>query len=169
MPVLQMPKTLHLAAARRAPRAFRFDSPVGSSRRAFETLPHGYLILDRDFTIVDVNPAYARLTMTDPGLILGRDIFDVFPDNPGDPLATGVKKLTASLKKVIEKAEQDTMPWQRYDISDRTGIFVERHWDPTNCPILDDNGEVEFIVHHVADVTNVAKRFLASHRASSQE
>jgi PAS domain S-box-containing protein len=134
-------------------------SPVGRDRRAFETVPHGYLILDRNFTIVDVNAAYAKLTMTDPALILGRNIFDVFPDNPGDPAADGVRNLTTSLTNVLSGRSPDRMQWQRYDIRDRAGDFIERHWDPTNCPMLDDNGEVEFIVHHVSDVTAVAKRF----------
>jgi hypothetical protein len=28
-----------------------------------------------------------------------------------------------------------------------------RYWKPTNIPILDHNGEVEFILHHAEDVT----------------
>jgi hypothetical protein len=50
------------------------------------------------------------------------------------------------------------MPWQRYDIRNRSGEFVERHWHPINAPILDPNGEVKLIIHHVADVTFAAKR-----------
>jgi PAS domain-containing protein len=134
-------------------------SPVhGKTAQLFRSLPHGYLIVNRDFTIVDVNTAYALLTLTDPEIIIGRGIFDVFPDNPGDPAANGVRNLSASLHKVLAQKENDRMLWQRYDIRDRGGSFIERHWDPINCPILDDNGEVEFIVHHVSDVTKLATR-----------
>jgi hypothetical protein len=80
-------------------------------------------------------------------------MFEVFPDNPGDPEATGVRNLTSSLLQVRARRSRQAMPRQRYDIRDRAGIFVERHWDPMNYPLFDDNGEVEFIVHHVRDVT----------------
>jgi hypothetical protein len=38
-------------------------------------------------------------------------------------------------------------------------MFQERHWSPINSPILDHNGEVKLIVHHVSDVTRVARKF----------
>jgi PAS domain-containing protein len=123
------------------------------------SLPHAYLVMTPDFTIVDANPAYCALTLTDPDLIRGRDMFKVFPDNPGDPEANGVRNLTTSLKIVLSMKRTDRMPWQRYDIQDRFGMFQERHWSPINSPILDHNGEVKLIVHHVSDVTRVARKF----------
>jgi PAS domain-containing protein len=127
--------------------------------RVLHCLPHAYLVLTPDFTIIDANPAYCGLTFTDPEHIRGRNMFKVFPDNPGDPEANGVRNLTTSLKIVLAKKHKDAMPWQRYDIRDRSGIFLERHWSPVNSPICDDNGEVRLIVHHVSDVTRVARKF----------
>jgi PAS domain-containing protein len=109
-------------------------SPVASAERVFATLPHGYLILNRSFIIVDVNSAYAKMTLTDPDQLIGREIFDVFPDNPGDPEANGVENLTDSLESVLAFKATDKMAWQRYDIRDRSGVFVERHWDPNQLP-----------------------------------
>jgi len=126
--------------------------------RCFDAVPHPYLILNRDLAIIDANVAYSRATMTDPDQIVGRDIFDVFPDNPGDPFATGVKNLSASLASVLESAQPHEMLRQRYDIRDRAGDFVERHWHPINTPVLDDNGEVAFIIHSVEDVTETVVR-----------
>jgi hypothetical protein len=105
-----------------------------------------------------VNPEYSTLTLTDPQAIIGRDIFDVFPDDPANPAADGVKNLSLSLSKVLYHAAPDRMMFQRYDIRDRTGAFVERYWSPANCPILDKNGEVEYIVHSVQDVTATVRR-----------
>lgn len=149
---MQSPSPI-LAASRRKPRTHQRFSPIGSDRRLFDAMPHACLLLDRDFSIVEVNGAYAELTMTDPDSILGRDMFDVFPDNPGDPEASGVTNLRTSLLQVKARGSRQVMPRQRYDIRNRAGVFVERHWDPMNYPLLDDNGEVEFIVHHVRDVT----------------
>ena len=66
----------------------------------FEAAPGLYLVLLPDvprYTIVAVSDAYARATMTLREEILGRGLFDVFPDNPADPTATGVSELSASL------------------------------------------------------------------------
>jgi hypothetical protein len=57
----------------------------------FEADPGLYLVLLPDaprYTIVAVNDAYARATMTTREDILGRGLFDAFPDNPADPTAT---------------------------------------------------------------------------------
>lgn len=73
-------------------------------RSIFESLPECYLILQPDaprFTIVAVSDAYARATNTVRQQILGRGLFEVFPDNPNDPKATGVTNLTASLNRVL--------------------------------------------------------------------
>ena len=59
----------------------------------FEAAPGLYLVLLPDapqYTIVAVSDAYARATMTRREDILGRGLFEVFPDNPADPTATGV-------------------------------------------------------------------------------
>lgn len=48
--------------------------------------------------------------------ILGRGIFEVFPDNPDDPAATGVSNLRTSLERVRKRSVPDTMAVQKYDI-----------------------------------------------------
>ena len=46
-----------------------------------------------------MSDAYLQATMTKREEILGRGIFEVFPDNPDDPAATGVNNLGASLER----------------------------------------------------------------------
>jgi PAS domain-containing protein len=75
-----------------------------------------YLVLTPDLRIVAVSDAYLRATMTTRQGILGRGIFDVFPDNPDDPAATGVSNLRASLARVLEARQGDAMAVQKYDI-----------------------------------------------------
>ena len=85
-----------------------FD-PASDFRALFEGSPNLYLVLDPLFKIVAVNDAYCQATMTNRKTILGRDIFDVFPDNPADLAATGVSNLRASLERVsaISPSRQD--------------------------------------------------------------
>jgi PAS domain-containing protein len=58
-------------------------------RSLYESAPGLYLVLTPDFRIVDASKAYLHATMTRREEILGRGLFDAFPENPGDASATG--------------------------------------------------------------------------------
>ncbi|HET9695826.1 MAG TPA: PAS domain-containing protein [Terriglobales bacterium] len=125
----------------------------------FNAVPAAYLILapnHPDYTILAVSDAYLQATMTDRKSVLGRSLFQVFPDNPDDPSADGVKNLKASLSRVLASRAADVMAIQKYDIPHRdspTSAFEERYWAPTNTPVLSAEGEVTQIVHEVEDVS----------------
>ena len=105
------------------------------------------------FTIVDANTAYLRATGTERAAIVGRGLFEIFPDNPGDPRADGVGNLRASLEHVSATRRADAMAVQRYDIRRPDGAFEERHWRPLNTPVFGPDGAVTHIIHTVEDVT----------------
>ena len=132
-------------------------------QRRFDALPSPYLVMTADFTIVTVNPAYAEATMIDSRAVVGRPMFDVFPDNPDDPHADGVRNLRRSLEAVVRSGRADAMALQRYDIRSPDGGFVRRYWSPVNTPILADDGRVAFIVHRVQDVTELVELRRAGH------
>src|SRR6266852_3572255 len=90
--------------------------PTPDFQALFQSAPGLYLVLTPDFSIVAVSDAYLRATMTKREEILGREIFDVFPDNPDDPTATGVRNLRASLRRVLRNRAPDAMAVQKYDI-----------------------------------------------------
>ena len=126
-------------------------------RQVFETSPGCFLVLSPGLRIVAVSDAYLAATTTVREEIVGRGIFEVFPDNPDDPQADGVRNLRASLERVVRDRLPDRMPRQRYDIPlpDGTG-FEKRYWDPLNVPTLDARQELTAIIHHVVDVTALA-------------
>jgi len=129
-------------------------------RALFEAAPGLYLVLDPALRIVAVSEAYLRATMTQRDAILGRGIFDVFPDNPDDPAATGVANLRASLERVLANAAPDSMAVQKYDIrrpAEEGGGFEERFWSPVNSPVLGPDGRVSYIIHRVEDVTEFVR------------
>lgn len=125
-------------------------------RVLFESAPGLNLVLTPDFKIVAVSDTYLRATMTKREGVLGRGIFDVFPDNPDDPTATGVRNLSASLERVLRQRTTDAMAVQKYDIrrpAAEGGRFEERYWSPVNSPVFGADGEVVYIIHRVEDVT----------------
>src|SRR3712207_9520888 len=73
-------------------------------RSVFEALPGLYLVLAPDdpaFTVVGASDAYLRATMRARDEVVGRPLFEAFPDDPQDPRATGVRNLRASLETVL--------------------------------------------------------------------
>ena len=125
-------------------------------RVLFESSPGLFLVLSPDLIIVAATDAYLRATMTHRDEILGRYLFDVFPHNPGDPSASGVRNLRASLDAVRRTKAPDVMPIQKYDIrrpASKGGGFEERFWSPVNSPVLDRNGGLLYIIHRVEDVS----------------
>lgn len=141
-------------------------SPAASPdfQALFEAAPGLYLVLTPDFTIVAVSDAYAKATMTRREDILGRGLFEVFPDNPDDPTTEGVRNLRASLGRVVQHCVTDAMPVQKYDIrkpESEGGEFEVRYWSPVNSPVLDTQGDLKYIIHCVVDVTEFMNMKLA--------
>jgi PAS domain S-box-containing protein len=123
----------------------------------FDAAPGIYLVLTPSFEMVAANEARLRATMTVRENIIGRNLFDLFPDNPDDPGATGVRNLRASLERVLRTRLPDTMAVQKYDIrrpESEGGGFEVRYWSPMNLPVLGADGEVAYIIHRVEDVTD---------------
>ncbi|MFF0275663.1 PP2C family protein-serine/threonine phosphatase [Streptomyces sp. NPDC094447] len=116
-------------------------------------------LLTPDLAYADVNEEYVRLSGRTREQLVGRYLFDVFPDNPDDPTATGARNLEASLRRVLATGERDTMALQRYDVEsvDRPGEWEERYWSPVNAPVVGSDGRVELLVHRVEEVTELMR------------
>jgi PAS domain S-box-containing protein len=134
--------------------------PSSDFRLLFEAVPDPCLVLDPELRIVCVNDAYLRATMTRREEIVGHGLFVIFPDNPDEPGATGVRNLRASLNRVLRDRVPDVMAVQKYDIrkpeSDGGG-FEERHWSPINTPVLNGEGALVYIIHRVQDITEFVR------------
>lgn len=123
-------------------------------RLLFESSPDLYLVLNTKLEIVAASDAYTRATLTRREDILGKTMFQIFPDNPDDPTAEGQRNLRASLQRVLLSGKPDAMPVQKYDIPRRDGQgFEERYWSPINTPILGKDGSIAYVLHRAEDLT----------------
>ncbi len=123
-------------------------------RRLFAAVPYPLLVLDLDLTVVEANPAYCEILGRARDDLVGRDTFSLFPDNPDDSAADGVKAVRTSLEWVRDKGQIQVMPLQRYDVTDpSTGAFFPRYWSIVNVPVLDEHGATVLLLNRAEDVT----------------
>ena len=147
-----------------------FALPPGDLLRLFEALPGRYLVLAPDFTILVASDAYLQTTLMTRDELLGRGLFEVFPDNPADLTATGVRNLRASLERVLRERVADAIAAQKYDLRRPQSAGeggAERYWRALNIPVVGADQELAYILHQVEDVTEVVRR-TQSERAPSQ-
>jgi len=136
-----------------------FTTRVPDFEAFFEALPAPCIVFAADdprYTIVAVNEAYLRATSSvryGARGLLGRPLFQTFPDPLYDPAATETANMRISLHRVMRYRAPDRMSVQRFRSRRPDGTEEERLWSPVNAPVLNDEGEVTFIVHHVEDVT----------------
>ena len=113
-----------------------------------------YLVLDPELVIMAVSDVHLAATMTRRADVIGRTIFDAFPDNPDAPEADGVARLRASLDQVRQNKVADTMAVQQYDVR-RPGSdeFETRYWSVVNSPVLDHDRNLVYIINRGEDIT----------------
>ncbi len=122
----------------------------------FESTTVGYSLMDTRFVILDVNTVFAEGTGMTRDELVGRQAFDLFPENPLQSDDAPAHAMRRSLDRVLATKQRDSMHIHRYDIPHPTeeGTFLERYWSPVNIPVLDDDGELVAILQQVEDVTD---------------
>jgi serine phosphatase RsbU (regulator of sigma subunit) len=121
----------------------------------FAATPSPCLVLTADLIITDVNEAYLEVTGRERAELIDQHLIDVFPMNPSDPGADGMRNLRASVERAFATGERDVMAPQKYDIPvpGRPGVFEERYWSPINTPVPGPDGRPALLIHRVEDVT----------------
>jgi PAS domain S-box-containing protein len=126
----------------------------------FRHSPNPYMVLDRELRFVAANDAYLRVTASRLEELLGRYIFDLFPHDPANPNNENARMLRTSFERVLSTRETDTLALIPYRVprQTETGVVIEeRFWSATHTPLLDEKGEVAFILQHTVDVTEVQR------------
>lgn len=130
--------------------------------KLFDEAPSPYVLLDSSFNIVGMNRAYLVATMRERAEIIGRNIFDAFPSEPG---SISEEMLRRSLTTVVQTGEMDHLALIPYPIAGRDGTVEERFWSATHTPIRGDDGTL-FILQNTVDVTELQR---LRHRAEGRD
>jgi hypothetical protein len=96
------------------------------------------LVLDRELVIRAVNPCHERVMGFPESALVGREVFDAYPANPGEADGDdGRRSMEASFERVLREERAHDLVVQRYDIPapHDPGHFVARTWLPVNAPV----------------------------------
>lgn len=125
-------------------------------RVIFDSLPDAAIVLEADhpnYTIRYVNNRHLLFTDKTREAIIGKSVFEVFPENKNTPESIDRDVLIESYLRVIDSGKPDRLPMIRYDLMNSEGNFEPRYWEPVHSPLLDDSGKVTHILQTVNDVT----------------
>jgi PAS domain S-box-containing protein len=124
--------------------------------RIFEQSSELLVVIDTNFAIVAASDAFLKTTLTVREQIMGREFFDVFPENPDDKTANEKSKVIASFERVIKNKTEDALPVVKYDIpkpESEGGGFEVKYWKAIHSPVLDEKNNVKYIIQRTKDVT----------------
>ncbi len=135
--------------------------PGDEYKNIFSLTQSALLIIAPDaplYTIIDVNNAYLAATNSTREQLINQSVFAAFPANPTDEVSKNIERTIYSFEQAIITKETHTMSNYRYDIPIRgTDEFEERYWTTSNTPVLDCDGNVKFLIHSPANVTELYK------------
>ncbi|CAN5375686.1 hypothetical protein BH10PSE18_BH10PSE18_01970 [soil metagenome] len=130
----------------------------------FNASPNPYLVMSPTFVILGANRAYLDVTGRTLPEIADRSIFDAFPSDD----AENALLLRESLERVVRLRSRDELPLIRYGLYHETAsgrVFEERFWSATHTPLLDESGEVRYVLQHTEDVSELHRLRIQSRLA----
>ncbi len=123
--------------------------------------PTSCLILYPDaprYTVVEVNETFIREVGVSRCDIIGKGLFEAFIDNRDDTASESGNVVKTSLEHAALLKKAHKVRKQRYDVALESGGFEVRYWDWDTYPILDENNNVQFILHNPVDITEQVKQ-----------
>ena len=121
----------------------------------FRSMPAIAMLVDREFRFVSVTRMWEEHTNRKLGEVVGRDVLEVLPNNPSDPDSTSNEMFRTFLERTVAEKAFLTKPARRYDIEIPGRGWVEKYYLPAFSPVLDDDGEVAYVMHVVTDITEL--------------
>lgn len=153
-----------------------FTTPLPIDYQAlFHALPENFLLIGPDpaATILDSTDRHVGVSLKSRESVVGKPFFEAFPASND----SGAAEIRTSHQHVREHLEAHTMPLIRYDLVRPDGQLEELYWQATHYPVLDANGQLQYILQCTQNVTEQlratqaaaeAQRLLAQEQARTR-
>ncbi|MEO0607659.1 MAG: HWE histidine kinase domain-containing protein [Pseudomonadota bacterium] len=113
----------------------------------FDQMPQASMVLDENLNFLAANQAYCRAVQRQKDQLIGRNIFDVFPDTP---------ERVAIVRAVFQRAldgEVTHVETQPYKLLAADGTYEDRIWDIEQFPLASKDGDSTYMIQYCEDVT----------------
>ncbi|PJJ84594.1 PAS domain-containing sensor histidine kinase [Mucilaginibacter auburnensis] len=100
------------------------------------------------YTIVAASNSFAKTFGFEPTDLEGKYFFDIFLDNNNGAITI----LKSNFNMVV--AEKSRSQVAAYPVNSLMGASTVSYWSATNVPLLDENGEVAYIIHTPVNITD---------------
>ncbi|QMU28884.1 PAS domain-containing protein [Adhaeribacter radiodurans] len=129
----------------------------------FVNIPEALIAIAPDYTVLEVTNKYLTLVLRTREQLMGSNLLEAFPDSPEDDSSKNTSLLRQSIDKTFREKIVNYFEPLRYDIvrpSAQGGGYETRYWEASHTPILDEAGEVKYIIRRTSNVTQreLAKR-----------
>ena len=117
----------------------------------FRSLPENFLLIapDADATILDNTDSHVAVSLKSREAAVGKPFFEAYPASD----ASGAAVIRESHDHVRRFLEPHTMPLIRYDLAGADGQLEEFYWQATHYPVLDAQGQLQYILQRTQNVT----------------
>jgi PAS domain S-box-containing protein len=105
-----------------------------------------------NYTIAAANTAFLDATYTQLKALSGRKFFDAFPINSDDD-GRRTRDIYAAFAHVLDHKQPYVIRYHRYDLSELDDDRDSRYWNIETYPLLNESGEIQFIIQSSTDVT----------------
>lgn len=115
--------------------------------RIFKQLPLPHMILDHELRYVEANDAYCRLLQRDRRELIGRPIFECFPETP---------EREAAVRRALEAGLRGEEAWLdriAFRVQEADGSWREGIWEAHHMPVYDHAGRIVGVTQKTVDVS----------------
>ncbi|MBG8555636.1 PAS domain-containing protein [Hymenobacter guriensis] len=138
-------------------------------QQLFHALPDNFLLIapDADATILDNTDRHESVSMKNREEVVGKPFFEAYPSNDEE----SARLIEESHEHVRRHLEPHTMPLIRYDLArpqEQGGGLEELYWEATHYPVLDEQGQLRYILQRTQDVTEQYRARLAAEQVQRE-
>lgn len=116
----------------------------------FHSLPVPFMVLDRDLRFVDANASYCAATLTQRQDLIGRHVFEAFPEE-----GENLRRYQEAFERALS-GEENVIALFPYSVprpAEQGGGKSLKYWSCTHVPVRDATGRVTHILQQAEDVT----------------
>ncbi|QNF31896.1 PAS domain-containing protein [Adhaeribacter swui] len=127
----------------------------------FVHIPEALVAIAPDYTVLAATNNYLSLVLRSREALIGKNLLEAFPDSPNNADSKNRSLLRQSIDKTFQEKKVIYFDVLRYDIARpqaEGGGFETRYWEASHTPVLNQDGEVKYIIRRT---TNVTERELA--------